>query len=185
MNSLRGILAGLLLLSWAGLAAAQMPDVIEIVAPDGGSTLYSSDATGTLTGTDFVCSWTIQDGSAVFDYAGYYTSNIYDSPWFRIDWTAVTDPMPLHVDLTSTGSGTWSAASGYSDSQTGEQTAFYEPERTGDWELGLEYPACDLVLIEFVLDDPSVVYDVRIAIEWGPDVPAGEFAWDSVKALYR
>lgn len=186
MNRMLRLMMGTMMLAClpAGGAVAQTPDVVQVVVPDGGSSLQSTDLSGSLTDGQFTCTWTVGSNSAVFNFTEAFHSTIYVHPMIRLNWLDVSAPLPMHVAVTSSGPGVYAFVGEYTDPQVG-WISIYEPVLSGDWEFGQEWGVCDEVQLEFALDSMDVVYDLQIAIEWGPGVAVEPATWGTIKAIYR
>lgn len=182
---IRGILIGCLGALCAVAASAQTPEAVEIRIPGGNSFLQSTDLTGTLTSADFTCTWSVGNGTAVFDWDGPFVSLNYYYPHLTLQWGELTEPLPLHFAVTNPGDGALSFAGGYLDPSLGWVYPYYQETVAGDWQFGQQFPVSDGIELEFNLDTPSTPYDLHLSMQWGPGVPSETVSWDAVKALYR
>ena len=166
-------------------AFALVPDAILVQIPDGNGVLRSTEDAGTLESGDFTCSWSFSDGAAVVDCAGSFTSLNYSSPSVVFSWLDLAVPLPVHGTVTSVGSGEFSYAGAYLDPDLNWVTPLLALGHVGGLEFGQEFGATEEVRFEFALDSFGVVYDLHIALEWGPGVPETGATWGGVRALYR
>jgi hypothetical protein len=174
-------IVAIMLLLAAG-AAAQAPNGVSVIMPNGNSFFQSTATSGTLSGGGATCTWSTQDGHATVTFTGSYTTS-WMHPSFNMYWFDTSTIIPMALDVTSSGSGAYGFSLPYN---TGAWNyAANETGLVGDWAFGHYIPASSRFDCDAELAAQSTSWDVTFTFNWGEGVAAEASTWGAVKSLYR